>query len=88
MLCPYCGNDDTRVSNSRPVNDRQSIRRRRICDRCGGRFTTFETIERVEKHVIKRDGSMQEFDHEKLKAGMKKYSPRLRRHTLHKIKRK
>ena len=55
MRCPYCGKDDTRVIDSRPVEDNNSIRRRRICDSCGKRFTTYEKIEMIPMMVTKKD---------------------------------
>ena len=70
MKCPYCANDDTRVIDSRPADDNCSIRRRRICDKCNKRFTTYETIERMPLVVVKRDGFRQSFDRVKLINGM------------------
>ena len=66
MRCPYCGKDDTRVIDSRPVEDNNSIRRRRICDSCGKRFTTYEKIEDMQLMVVKKDGSRQLFDRDKI----------------------
>mgnify|MGYP003912372977 CR=1 FL=1 len=54
MKCPYCGNSDTRVIDSRPAEENNSIRRRRCCDECGKRFTTYEKIETIPLIVIKR----------------------------------
>ena len=66
MRCPYCGNDDTQVKDSRPTEDSSAIRRRRICNACGGRFTTFERIQLRELTVIKKSGRKVPFDREKL----------------------
>ena len=54
MRCPYCGNDDTQVKDSRPTEDSSAIRRRRICPSCGGRFTTFERVQLRELTVVKK----------------------------------
>jgi transcriptional repressor NrdR len=80
MRCPSCGNADTRVVDSREAEDGASIRRRRICDRCEERFTTFERSESARIQVVKRDGTRQEFDRRKLasaigKAASKSLSP-------------
>ena len=66
MRCPYCGNDDTQVKDSRPTEDSSAIRRRRICNACGGRFTTFERVQLRELIVIKKSGRKVPFDREKL----------------------
>ncbi|HTJ58925.1 MAG TPA: transcriptional regulator NrdR [Devosiaceae bacterium] len=66
MRCPYCGNDDTQVKDSRPTEDAGAIRRRRICNACGGRFTTFERVQLRELVVIKKSGRKVPFDREKL----------------------
>ena len=66
MRCPYCGNDDTQVKDSRPSEDNTTIRRRRSCLACGGRFTTFERIQLRELTVIKRSGRRVPFDRDKL----------------------
>lgn len=70
MNCPYCGHIDSKVIDSRDVND--GIRRRRQCLRCDSRFTTYERIERTSIFVIKKDGRREEFDREKLLAGIRK----------------
>ena len=57
MKCPFCNQDDTRVVDSRPVDDNSSIRRRRMCDACGKRFTTYEKVETIPLIVIKKDQS-------------------------------
>lgn len=66
MRCPYCGSDDTQVKDSRPSGDNTSIRRRRVCAVCGGRFTTFERIQLRELTVVKRSGRRVPFDRDKL----------------------
>ena len=66
MRCPYCTNIDTQVKDSRPTEDNSSIRRRRSCPGCGGRFTTFERIQLRELSVIKRNGRTIPFDRDKL----------------------
>ena len=70
MNCPYCGYIDSKVIDSRDVND--GIRRRRQCLRCDSRFTTYERFERASLFVIKKDGRREEFDREKLLAGVRK----------------
>ena len=66
MICPFCGNDDTQVKDSRPAEDGAAIRRRRLCGKCGARFTTFERVQIREITVIKRNGRRSTFDREKL----------------------
>src|SRR6478609_9997656 len=66
MRCPYCGNDDTQVKDSRPTEDSNAIRRRRICPSCGGRFTTFERVQLRELMVVKKSGRRVPFDRDKL----------------------
>lgn len=66
MRCPYCGSDNTQVKDSRPSGDNTSIRRRRVCADCGGRFTTFERIQLRELTVLKRSGRRVPFDRDKL----------------------
>ena len=70
MKCPYCGNPDTRVVDSRPVDDNSSIRRRRVCDDCGKRFTSYERVETVPLIVIKKDKNREIFDRSKIEAGV------------------
>ena len=70
MKCPFCGNEDTKVIDSRPSEDNSSIRRRRQCDVCLKRFTTYEIMERLPIVVIKKDGSRQTFDKQKVLNGM------------------
>ncbi len=66
MRCPYCGGLDTQVKDSRPTEDASSIRRRRICSDCGGRFTTFEGVQLRELMVVKKNGRRAPFDRDKL----------------------
>jgi len=66
MRCPFCGNEDTQVKDSRPADDGASIRRRRSCAACGNRFTTFERVQLRELVVIKSDGRRVPFDRDKL----------------------
>ena len=66
MRCPYCGGLDTQVKDSRPMEDASSIRRRRICPDCGGRFTTFERVQLRELQVVKKNGRRAPFDRDKL----------------------
>ena len=70
MKCPYCGSEETRVTDSRPVEERNSIRRRRQCDSCGKRFTTYEKIETIPLVVIKKDHTRQQYDRAKIEAGV------------------
>lgn len=70
MHCPFCGDNDTRVTDSRLVADGDQVRRRRQCARCHERFTTYETAELVMPRVVKSDGSRASFDEHKLRAGM------------------
>lgn len=72
MKCCFCGNDDTKVIDSRPSEDGTSIRRRRECISCGRRFTTYESIETAPVLVVKRDGRREQFDQAKLKMGIVK----------------
>ncbi len=66
MRCPYCGALDTQVKDSRPTEDASSIRRRRVCPDCGGRFTTFERVQLRELMVVKKNGRRTPFDRDKL----------------------
>jgi len=66
MRCPFCGNDDTQVKDSRPTEDNAAIRRRRSCPKCGSRFTTFERVQIREMLVVKKDGRRTPFDRDKL----------------------
>jgi len=66
MICPFCGNEDTQVKDSRPAEDGAAIRRRRLCGNCDARFTTFERVQIREITLVKRDGRTSLFDREKL----------------------
>src|SRR6201985_2444837 len=66
MRCPFCGADDTQVKDSRPTDDRGSIRRRRFCTNCGARFTTFERVQLRELTVLKKDGGRAPCERDKL----------------------
>jgi transcriptional repressor NrdR len=66
MRCPYCGSLETQVKDSRPTEDSSSIRRRRVCPDCGGRFTTFERVQLRELTVVKKSGRRTPFDRDKL----------------------
>ncbi|WP_334075903.1 transcriptional regulator NrdR [Paenibacillus sp. A14] len=70
MKCPYCDYLGTKVLDSRPANENRSIRRRRECEKCNRRFTTFEMVEEMPLIVIKKDGSREEFSREKLLRGL------------------
>ncbi|MDR3363940.1 MAG: transcriptional regulator NrdR [Clostridiales Family XIII bacterium] len=70
MKCPYCDNTDTKVVDSRPTDEGQVIRRRRECEECGRRFTTYEKIEEIPLIVVKKDGSRQAFDRSKVMSGI------------------
>ena len=70
MKCPFCGNDNTRVIDSRPADDNFSIRRRRLCDECGKRFTTYEKVETIPLIIIKKDNNREQYDRAKLEAGV------------------
>lgn len=72
MKCPYCETSDTRVIDSRPTEEGHAIRRRRECDNCGKRFTTYEKVEEVFFMVIKKDGSREAFDRNKVLNGIVK----------------
>jgi transcriptional repressor NrdR len=66
MRCPFCGNDDSQVKDSRPTDDNAAIRRRRFCPACGARWTTFERVQLRELSVVKKDGETSPFDRDKL----------------------
>jgi transcriptional repressor NrdR len=72
MRCPHCGDRDTRVVDSRDLDESATIRRRRECNACATRFTTYERIEAARLVVVKRDGARQEFDRERLVTGLRK----------------
>ena len=70
MRCPFCKSDDTKVTDSRATDDGNAIRRRRECQKCGRRFTTYEMVEEVPLVVIKKDGSRELFDRNKILNGL------------------
>ncbi|WP_099466568.1 transcriptional regulator NrdR [Konateibacter massiliensis] len=70
MKCPFCSNENTRVIDSRPADDNSSIRRRRLCDECGKRFTTYEKVETIPLIVIKKDNNREQYDRSKIEAGV------------------
>ena len=70
MKCPYCSNSDTRVIDSRPAEDGSSIRRRRSCDVCGKRFTTYEKVETIPLIIIKKDNNREQYDRAKIEGGI------------------
>ncbi|MEI6558985.1 MAG: transcriptional regulator NrdR [Rhodospirillaceae bacterium] len=71
MRCPFCGNDDTQVKDSRPTEDNAAIRRRRFCPACNARFTTFERVQLRELTVVKSAGAREPFDRDKLLRSMR-----------------
>lgn len=77
MKCPYCGKTDTRVIDSRPAEDNSSIRRRRCCDECGKRFTTYEKVETIPLIVIKKDNTREQYDRSKIESGILRASYKL-----------
>ena len=70
MKCPFCSHENTRVIDSRPAEDDNSIRRRRVCDECGKRFTTYEKIETIPLIIIKKDNNREAYDRSKIEAGV------------------
>ena len=70
MRCPFCNRDNTRVVDSRPVEDTNSIRRRRMCDACGRRFTTYEKVETIPLTVIKKDSTREQYSRNKIQDGV------------------
>ncbi len=70
MKCPFCGHENTRVIDSRPAEDNNSIRRRRVCDECDKRFTTYEKVETIPIIVIKKDNNREAYDRGKIEAGV------------------
>ena len=70
MRCPFCGDDNTRVIDSRPADENQAIRRRRRCDECGKRFTTYEKVETIPLIVIKKDKNRETYDRAKIESGV------------------
>ncbi len=70
MKCPFCSHENTRVIDSRPADENNSIRRRRVCDECGKRFTTYEKIETIPLIVMKKDDNRESYDRTKIEAGV------------------
>lgn len=70
MKCPFCSSENTRVIDSRPADDNYSIRRRRLCDDCGKRFTTYEKVETIPLIVIKKDNNREQYDRRKIEKGV------------------
>ena len=70
MRCPFCSSDNTRVIDSRPADDNTSIRRRRMCDECGKRFTTYEKVETIPLIVIKKDNNREQYNRAKIEDGV------------------
>lgn len=70
MKCPFCSHENTRVIDSRPADDNNSIRRRRVCDDCNKRFTTYEKIETIPLIIIKKDNNRETYDRSKIEAGV------------------
>ena len=70
MKCPFCNHENTRVIDSRPAEENNSIRRRRVCDECGKRFTTYEKVETIPLIVIKKDNNREQYDRAKIEAGV------------------
>ena len=70
MKCPFCGHENTRVIDSRPAEDNNSIRRRRACDECDKRFTTYEKVETIPLIIIKKDNNRETYDRSKIEAGV------------------
>ena len=70
MKCPFCNHENTRVIDSRPAEDNNSIRRRRVCDECGKRFTTYEKVETIPLIIIKKDNNREAYDRSKIESGI------------------
>lgn len=70
MKCPFCGHENTRVIDSRPAEDNNSIRRRRVCDECDKRFTTYEKVETIPLIIVKKDDNRETFDRAKIESGV------------------
>lgn len=70
MKCPFCGHENTRVIDSRPAEENNSIRRRRVCDECEKRFTTYEKVETIPLIIIKKDNNRETYDRSKIEAGV------------------
>ncbi|MBQ9511684.1 MAG: transcriptional repressor NrdR [Lachnospiraceae bacterium] len=72
MKCPFCSKDNTRVIDSRPADENTSIRRRRVCDSCGKRFTTYEKVETIPLIIIKKDNNRETYNRAKIETGILK----------------
>jgi len=72
MNCPYCGHSETKVIDSRDTNDRKAIRRRRECEKCQARFSTYEEVEIMRMSVVKKDGRKEDYDRKKIESGIRK----------------
>ena len=70
MRCPFCGHENTRVIDSRPAEENNSIRRRRVCDECSKRFTTYEKVETIPLIIIKKDNNRETYNREKIENGV------------------
>ncbi|MCR4990391.1 MAG: transcriptional regulator NrdR [Lachnospiraceae bacterium] len=70
MKCPFCGHENTRVIDSRPAEENNSIRRRRVCDECDKRFTTYEKVETIPLIIVKKDDNREAFDRAKIESGV------------------
>ena len=70
MKCPFCSHENTRVIDSRPADENNSIRRRRVCDECGKRFTTYEKVETIPLIIIKKDNTRDQYDRSKIEKGI------------------
>lgn len=72
MVCPYCNHSETKVIDSRDTNDGKAIRRRRECEKCQARFSTYEEVEIMRLSVLKKDGRKEEYDKKKIESGIRK----------------
>ena len=72
MICPFCSHDETKVIDSRDTNDGKAIRRRRECEKCQARFSTYEEVEIMRLSVVKKDGRKEEYDKKKIELGIRK----------------
>jgi transcriptional repressor NrdR len=72
MICPFCGHSETKVIDSRDTNDGKAVRRRRECEKCQARFSTYEEVEILRLTVIKKDGRKEEYDRNKIESGILK----------------
>ena len=72
MICPFCAHSETKVVDSRDTNDAKAIRRRRECEKCRSRFSTYEEIEILRLTVVKKDGSREDYERKKIEAGIRK----------------